>query len=51
MRADAPLAAVGSAVVLYRTLELTVAPALRAVYRPTVTGLQHVPHTGPVIIG
>lgn len=34
---------------LYRTLELTVAPALRAVYRPDVTGLHHVPHTGPVI--
>ena len=29
---------------LYRTLELTVAPALRAVYRPLITGLEHVPH-------
>jgi 1-acyl-sn-glycerol-3-phosphate acyltransferase len=36
--------------VLYRTLELTVAPALRAVYRPLITGLEHVPHTGPVIL-
>jgi 1-acyl-sn-glycerol-3-phosphate acyltransferase len=35
--------------VLYRTLELTLAPALRAVYRPLVTGSQHVPATGPVI--
>jgi 1-acyl-sn-glycerol-3-phosphate acyltransferase len=36
--------------VLYRTLELTLAPALRAVYRPTVTGLEHVPRSGPAII-
>jgi len=36
--------------VLYRALELTVAPALRAVYRPVVTGLANVPRTGPVII-
>jgi 1-acyl-sn-glycerol-3-phosphate acyltransferase len=36
--------------VLYRTLELTVAPAIRAVYRPDVTGLVNVPRTGPVII-
>jgi 1-acyl-sn-glycerol-3-phosphate acyltransferase len=36
--------------VLYRTLELTVAPALRLAYRPSVTGLAHVPRTGPVII-
>jgi 1-acyl-sn-glycerol-3-phosphate acyltransferase len=35
--------------VLYRTLELTLAPALRAVYRPRVTGFEHVPATGPVI--
>ncbi|SHG83256.1 1-acyl-sn-glycerol-3-phosphate acyltransferase [Jatrophihabitans endophyticus] len=35
---------------LYRTLELTVAPALRAVYRPRVTGLEHVPRTGGVIV-
>lgn len=34
---------------LYRTLELTLAPALRAVYRPEVTGFEHVPATGPVI--
>jgi 1-acyl-sn-glycerol-3-phosphate acyltransferase len=36
--------------VLYRTLELTLAPALRAVYRPLVTGIGHVPTTGAVIL-
>jgi 1-acyl-sn-glycerol-3-phosphate acyltransferase len=36
--------------VLYRSLELTLAPALRAVYRPEITGFHHVPRTGPVII-
>jgi 1-acyl-sn-glycerol-3-phosphate acyltransferase len=36
--------------VLYRTLELTLAPALRALYRPAVTGFEHVPHTGAVIM-
>ena len=36
--------------VLYRTLELTLAPALRAAYRPSVTGLSNVPSSGPVII-
>lgn len=35
---------------LYRTLELTLAPALRAVYHPVVTGLDNVPQTGPVIV-
>lgn len=35
---------------LYRTLHLTVAPALRAAYRPRVTGLDHVPASGPVIL-
>lgn len=35
---------------LYRALELTVAPALRAIYRPDVSGIEHVPRTGPVII-
>ena len=35
---------------LYRTLELTLAPALRAVYRPQVSGLEHVPHEGAVIL-
>lgn len=35
---------------LYRTLELTLAPALRAVYRPVVSGAQHIPTTGPVIL-
>jgi 1-acyl-sn-glycerol-3-phosphate acyltransferase len=36
--------------VLYRVLEVTVAPALRVVHRPTVSGLHHVPRTGPVIV-
>jgi 1-acyl-sn-glycerol-3-phosphate acyltransferase len=36
--------------VLYRTLELTLAPTLRAIYRPDVTGLEHVPRTGPLIL-
>jgi 1-acyl-sn-glycerol-3-phosphate acyltransferase len=35
---------------LYRTLELTLAPVLRAVYRPVITGAEHLPATGPVII-
>lgn len=35
---------------LYRTLELTLAPALRAVYRPLVTGLENLPRSGAVII-
>ncbi|WP_375490446.1 lysophospholipid acyltransferase family protein [uncultured Jatrophihabitans sp.] len=35
---------------LYRTLELTLAPALRAVYRPEVSGASHVPSQGPVIL-
>lgn len=35
---------------LYRTLELTLAPALRAVYHPVVTGLDNVPRNGPVIV-
>ncbi len=29
---------------------VTAAPALRAIYRPTVTGLEHVPPSGPVIL-
>jgi 1-acyl-sn-glycerol-3-phosphate acyltransferase len=36
--------------VLYRFLELTLAPALRVAYQPTVVGLHNVPATGPVII-
>jgi 1-acyl-sn-glycerol-3-phosphate acyltransferase len=36
--------------VLYRTLELTVAPALRVIYRPQITGFSDVPASGPVII-
>jgi 1-acyl-sn-glycerol-3-phosphate acyltransferase len=37
-------------VVLYRALELTLAPALRAVYQPVVTGAAQVPRSGPVIL-
>jgi 1-acyl-sn-glycerol-3-phosphate acyltransferase len=36
--------------VLYRALELTLAPALRGVYRPLVTGAEHVPTSGAVIV-
>jgi 1-acyl-sn-glycerol-3-phosphate acyltransferase len=36
--------------VLYRALELTLAPALRAVYQPTILGAEHVPASGPVIL-
>jgi 1-acyl-sn-glycerol-3-phosphate acyltransferase len=36
--------------VLYRTLELTLAPALRALYKPAVTGAERVPASGPVIL-
>lgn len=35
---------------LYRTLELTLAPALRVIYRPEVVGAANVPSTGPVIL-
>jgi 1-acyl-sn-glycerol-3-phosphate acyltransferase len=36
--------------VLYRALQLTVAPTLRALYQPVVTGLEHVPARGAVLI-
>jgi 1-acyl-sn-glycerol-3-phosphate acyltransferase len=36
--------------VLYRALQLTVAPTLRVLYRPVVTGIEHIPTAGPVII-
>jgi 1-acyl-sn-glycerol-3-phosphate acyltransferase len=36
--------------VLYRALELTLAPALRVVFRPEVTGVSHIPSSGPVIL-
>jgi 1-acyl-sn-glycerol-3-phosphate acyltransferase len=36
--------------VLYRTLELTLAPALRAIYRPEVIGAEAIPRAGPVIL-
>ncbi len=35
---------------LYRVLELTLAPALRVGYRPHITGAQHVPAEGPAIL-
>lgn len=35
---------------LYRILELTVAPTVRALYRPEITGVENVPRTGPVIV-
>ncbi|HEY2296231.1 MAG TPA: lysophospholipid acyltransferase family protein [Jatrophihabitans sp.] len=35
---------------LYRALELTLAPALRAAYRPEITGLESIPAQGPVIL-
>ncbi|HZC73963.1 MAG TPA: lysophospholipid acyltransferase family protein [Jatrophihabitans sp.] len=35
---------------LYRTLELTLAPALRAAFRPEIAGGEHIPSTGPVIL-
>lgn len=35
---------------LYRAAELTVSPLLRAWFRPTVTGVENVPHTGAAII-
>ena len=35
---------------LYRTLELTLAPALRVLYRPEIVGFEFVPRTGAVII-
>ena len=38
------------AAVLYRVLELTVSPTLRAVFQPEVSGQGHVPRTGAVII-
>src|SRR5438067_4380616 len=31
-------------------MELTLAPALRAIYRPEIQGFEHVPATGPVIL-
>jgi 1-acyl-sn-glycerol-3-phosphate acyltransferase len=37
-------------VLLYRATELIAYPAVRAYFRPEVTGLEHVPRTGGVII-
>jgi 1-acyl-sn-glycerol-3-phosphate acyltransferase len=36
--------------VLYRSLELTVSPTLRVLFRPEVVGLEHVARSGPLII-
>jgi 1-acyl-sn-glycerol-3-phosphate acyltransferase len=36
--------------VIYRFLELTLAPALRIGYRPTATGVENVPTEGPAIL-
>lgn len=38
------------ATVMYGVLHRVVPPVLRAVWRPTVEGLEHVPRTGPVIL-
>lgn len=35
---------------LYRALELTLAPTLRSVYHPVFTGQEHVPRDGPVLV-
>jgi 1-acyl-sn-glycerol-3-phosphate acyltransferase len=35
---------------LYSLSRATVAPLLRALWRPAVTGMEHVPRTGPVIL-
>jgi len=43
-------AGVSCRTVLYRTLELTLAPALRVLYRPEIVGFEFVPRTGAVII-
>jgi 1-acyl-sn-glycerol-3-phosphate acyltransferase len=36
--------------VLYRALELTLAPVIQGVYRPEISGTEHVPASGPVIL-
>jgi 1-acyl-sn-glycerol-3-phosphate acyltransferase len=49
-----PAVAVGSggkfATVLYRAIEATLAPAVRFVFHPEITGAHHIPQTGPVIL-
>lgn len=35
---------------LYKTLRLTVAPMLRAAWRPEIEGREHVPQSGPAIL-
>jgi 1-acyl-sn-glycerol-3-phosphate acyltransferase len=35
---------------MYRVVHTVVRPVARAVWRPTVTGLEHVPRSGPVIL-
>jgi 1-acyl-sn-glycerol-3-phosphate acyltransferase len=36
--------------VLYRALELTLAPTLTTIFRPTITGAANIPASGPVIL-
>jgi 1-acyl-sn-glycerol-3-phosphate acyltransferase len=36
--------------VLYRALEITLGPTMRAVYRPLITGTEHIPKTGALIL-
>jgi 1-acyl-sn-glycerol-3-phosphate acyltransferase len=36
--------------VLYRIIHTVVPPLAKAVWRPTIVGLEHVPRTGPVIL-
>ncbi|CAM3320248.1 1-acyl-sn-glycerol-3-phosphate acyltransferase [Stackebrandtia soli] len=40
----------GESFVLYKALQLTVVPAMRAAWRPTIEGTQHIPESGPVIL-
>ena len=35
---------------MYRTMHAVIPPVLRAIWRPTVSGLEHVPDTGGVIL-
>lgn len=35
---------------LYKTLRLTVAPMIRATWRPNIEGREHIPETGPAIL-
>ena len=50
MRRSWPVTARLGDVVLYRVLHTVVPPLARAVWRPTVRGLHHVPRTGGVLL-